>query len=150
MSNKKYPKPELFQPTPEETAAAAQRLARQSLSHEEKDQLIANLYRCIDEQKGHIEMMHKMLESFRESHRKGIIEKGIVEKGNDATDVASSAFSEGDKIAWSAIVNGKVVRLKGDISSIVGETMCCIGKCVATGNWWRDYVSIHDKSVSRL
>lgn len=82
MSKKKYPKPEPFQPKPEETAAAA--------------------------------------------------------------------FSEGDKIAWSAIVNGKVVRLKGDISSIVGETMCCIGKCVATGNWWRDYVSIHDKSVSRL
>lgn len=64
--------------------------------------------------------------------------------------LADSAFSEGDKIAWSAIVNGKVVRLKGDVSSIVGETMCCIGKCVATGNWWRDYVSIHDKSVSRL
>jgi hypothetical protein len=45
---------------------------------------------------------------------------------------------------------GKVVHLKGDVSSIVGETMCCIGKCVATGNWWRDYVSIHDKSISRL
>lgn len=64
--------------------------------------------------------------------------------------LADSAFVEGDKIAWSAIVNGKVVRLKGDVSSIVGETMCCIGKCVATGNWWRDYVSIHDKSISRL
>ena len=66
------------------------------------------------------------------------------------TLLADSAFVEGDKIAWSAIVNGKVTRLKGDVSSIVGETMCCIGKCVATGNWWRDYVSIHDKSVSRL
>jgi hypothetical protein len=64
--------------------------------------------------------------------------------------LADSAFSEGDKIAWLTIVNGKVVRLKGDVSSIVGETMCCIGKCVATGNWWRDYISIHDKSVSRL
>ncbi len=64
--------------------------------------------------------------------------------------LADSAFVEGDKIAWSAIVNGKVVRLKGDVSSIVGETMCCIGKCVSTGKWWRDYVSIHDKSISRL
>lgn len=62
----------------------------------------------------------------------------------------SCAFVEGDKIAWSAIVNGKVVRLKGDVSSIVGETMCCIGQCVVTGNWWRDYVSIHDKSISRF
>lgn len=59
-------------------------------------------------------------------------------------------FLVGDKIAWSAIVNGKVTRLKGDISSIEGETMCCIGKCVATGNWWRDYVSIHDNRVVRL
>lgn len=59
-------------------------------------------------------------------------------------------YTEGDKISWSAIVNGKVTRLKGYVSSIVGETMCCIGKCVATGNRWNDYVSIHDKSVSRL
>jgi len=81
------------------------------------------------------------------------------EKNNQKSDatpmgydtlLADSAFVEGDKIAWSAIVNGKVTRLKGDVSSIVGETMCCIGKCVATGNWWRDYVSVHDKSVSRL
>lgn len=64
--------------------------------------------------------------------------------------LADSAIVEGDKIAWTAIVNGKVVHLKGDVSSIVGETMCCIGKCVATGNWWRDYVSIHDKSICRL
>lgn len=64
--------------------------------------------------------------------------------------LADSAFSEGDKITWSTIANGKVIRLKGDVLSIVGETMYCIGKCVATGNWWRDYVSIHDKSVSRL
>ena len=64
--------------------------------------------------------------------------------------VAGSSFVEGDKIAWSTIVNGKIVRLKGDVSSIVGETMCCIGKCVATGNWWRDYISINDKSIIRL
>lgn len=73
----------------------------------------------------------------------------VIDMINESS-INTSAFSEGDKIAWSAIVNGKVVRLKGDVSSIVGETMCCIGKCVATGNWWRDFVSIHDKSVSRL
>jgi hypothetical protein len=64
--------------------------------------------------------------------------------------LTDSAFVEGDKIAWVAIVNEKEVHLQGDVSSIVGETMCCIGKCVATGNWWRDYVSIHDQSISRL
>ena len=69
---------------------------------------------------------------------------------NQEQKVADSAFVEGDKIIWSSIANGKVVRLKGDVSSIVGETMCCIGKCVATGIWWRDYVSIHDKSITRL
>jgi hypothetical protein len=66
------------------------------------------------------------------------------------TTTENRPFVEGDKIAWSTIVNGKVVKLKGDVSSIVGETMCCIGKCVATGNWCRDYISIHDKSISRL
>lgn len=64
--------------------------------------------------------------------------------------LADSAFSEGDKIAWSAIVDDKVVHLEGDVFSIVGETMFCIGKCVATGDLWRGYVSIHDGSVSRL
>lgn len=65
-------------------------------------------------------------------------------------DLSSISFVEGEKITWSAIINGKVTRLKGDVSSITGETMCCIGKCVITGNWWRDYVSIYDKSITRL
>ena len=77
MSKKKYPNPETFQPTPEETAASVQRLVIQSLSHEEKDKLIAHLYRCIDEQKGNIEMLQKMLESFQEWHRKILIDRGI-------------------------------------------------------------------------
>lgn len=64
--------------------------------------------------------------------------------------IGHNAFVVGDKIAWAAIVNGKITRLEGGVSDIVGETMLCIGKCVATGNWWRDYVSIYDKSVSRL
>jgi len=61
----------------EELAAAARRLVTQSLSHEEKDKLIAHLYRCIDEQKGNIEMLQKMLESFQEWHRKILIDRGI-------------------------------------------------------------------------
>ena len=64
--------------------------------------------------------------------------------------LADSNYVEGDKIAWSVAINGKIVRLKGDVSSIVGDMLCCIGKCVATGNWWRAYVSIYDKSISRL
>lgn len=59
-------------------------------------------------------------------------------------------FIQGDKISWSVIVNGKVVNLNGKVSSIYGKTMCLIGKCIETGNWWRDYVSIHDKSIRRI
>ncbi|MDX9847789.1 MAG: hypothetical protein RBT74_12470 [Tenuifilaceae bacterium] len=77
--------------------------------------------------------------------------KTSINHDNDSNRLlADISFVEGDKIAWSTIVNGKIVRLKGDVSSIVGGTMCCIGKCVATGNWWRDYISINDKSISRL
>ena len=79
--------------------------------------------------------------------------KGSINNGNPPEVkhlLADSAFAEGDKIAWTVAINGKIVRLKGDVASIVGDVMCCIGKCVATGNWWRDYVSIHDKSISRL
>lgn len=59
-------------------------------------------------------------------------------------------FSIGDKIYWSAIINGKITRLKGDVSDIVGDTMTCIGQCVSTENWWRDYVSIFDKSIKKI
>jgi hypothetical protein len=56
-------------------------------------------------------------------------------------------ITEGTKIIWTANVNGKAVHLKGDVSSISNETLCCIGRDIATGNWWRDYVSMNDKSI---
>ena len=48
MSNKKYPKPELFQPTPEETAAAAERLAKAHVDPSKYDQLLSLLNPLID------------------------------------------------------------------------------------------------------
>ena len=62
-------------------------------------------------------------------------------------------FSEGDEITWSAIVNGKIIRLKGHVSSIVGETgetMHCVGKDIVTGKWWQSFISIYDKSIEQL
>lgn len=58
-------------------------------------------------------------------------------------------FSEGDKITWSSIVNGKIIRLKGHVSSIVGETMRCVGKDIVTGKWWQSFISIYDKSIEK-
>jgi hypothetical protein len=59
------------------------------------------------------------------------------------------SYSEGDKITWTAIVGGKEIHLTGDVSSITGETMCCIGKC-QNGDWWRDDVSIYNLSVAKI
>lgn len=66
------------------------------------------------------------------------------------TIMADHTFNVGDKISWLTIVNGKVTKLKGDVSQINGETMTCIGKCLATGNWWRDLVSIYDESITLI
>lgn len=63
--------------------------------------------------------------------------------------MTNNNFLEGDKVTWSTNVSGKIVVLKGDVSSINGETLCCIGKCV-NGNWWRDYVSIYSANITRL
>lgn len=56
-------------------------------------------------------------------------------------------FSEGDKITWSDIVNGKIIRLEGHVSSIVGTTMLCVGKDIVTGKRWQSFISIYDKSI---
>lgn len=63
---------------------------------------------------------------------------------------SKSIFVEGDKIEWSSIIYGKLTKLKGDVSSINNDTMCCIGKCIVTGQWWRDYISIYDNTIKKL
>jgi hypothetical protein len=58
-------------------------------------------------------------------------------------------FIEGDKVVWTVVINNNPIELKGDVSSITGDVMCCIGKD-SDGNWWRDYLSINDENINRL
>jgi hypothetical protein len=59
-------------------------------------------------------------------------------------------FKEGDLIEWSTIASGKIARINGRVSEVIGETMKVWGKCVATGNYYRDTISIYDKSINRI
>ncbi len=51
-----------------------------------------------------------------------------------------SAFAVGDKIEWTALLDGKQITISGKVVEIVDGQMMCIGQCTKTGNWWRDYL----------
>lgn len=61
----------------------------------------------------------------------------------------NNQYQEGEKIKWLSILNGKITQLIGRVSSIQGETICAIGQDIF-GNWWRDYVSIYDRSIAKI
>jgi len=61
----------------------------------------------------------------------------------------SRPFVEGDRISWSNIFNGKITRFEGHVKRIMGDTMICIGKCPVNNHCFADYLSIHDKSITR-
>ncbi len=59
-------------------------------------------------------------------------------------------FTVGQKISWLTIINGKITKLIGEVTDVIGSYVKCKGVCEVSGREYTDTLMDYDTTVKML